>query len=235
MRAMATATRWPRQTVTFTVSPATPIGKYEETVYLTGNDGIKTPLTLNIKVTGKVPDWAVNPHDFETSMNIIAVLKKDDIPMTDPDDILAAFIGEECRGVAHPVYNERYGNYYVTMDIYGSGSENGPEMNFRAYDASTGTIYPVVTLADNSLFKFEAPTLAGSYADPKEFLIRDKIEQVIELKTGWNWISLNVTADNMTVPELFKHVFNDILTVKSQNEGFQSYEEGTWGGNLPVP
>ena len=221
------------QTITFTVSEATPIGKYEQTVYVAGNDGIKTPLTLNITVTGNVPDWAVNAHNFETSMNVIAVLKKDDVPMTDPDDILAAFIGEECRGVAHPVYNDRYGNYYVTIDIYGSGSETEQEMNFRAYDASTGTIYPVVTLADNSLFKFEPPTLAGSYADPKEFLIREKIEQVIELKTGWNWISLNVTADNMTVPELFKHVFNDILTVKSQNEGFQSYEEGIWKGDLP--
>ncbi len=220
------------QTITFTISEATPIGKHEQTVYVAGNDGIKTPLTLNITVTGNVPDWAVNAHNFETSMNVIAVLKKDDRPMNDPDDILAAFIGEECRGVAHPTYNERYGNYYVTMDIYGSGSENEQEVNFRAYDASTGTIYPVVTLADNSLFKFEAPTLAGSYAEPKEFIIQDKIEQVIELKTGWNWISLNVAADNMTVPELFKHIFNDILTVKSQKDGYQSYEEGTWSGDL---
>ena len=43
--------------VTFTVSSATPIGKYEETVYLTGNDGIEVPLVLNVTVMGQVPDW----------------------------------------------------------------------------------------------------------------------------------------------------------------------------------
>ena len=166
------------QTITFTVSEATPIGKYEQTVYVAGNDGIKTPLTLNIKVTGNVPDWAVNPHDFETSMNVIAVLKKDDIPMTDPDDIMAAFIGEECRGVAHPAYNERYGNYYVTMDIYGDATESEQEVTFRAYDASTGTVYPVVKWESEPIPTFIPLTLMGTYAEPKVFNILDQIEQV---------------------------------------------------------
>ena len=220
------------QVITFTVSEATPIGNYEKTVYVAGNDGIKTPLTLNIKVTGNVPDWAVNPHDFETSMNTIGVVKKDNVALSDPDDLLAAFIGEECRGMAHPVYNERYGNYYVTMDIYGNSSENEREVTFRAYDASTGTIYPVVTLEGNSVFKFESLSLSGTYADPKVFNIQNKIEQVIALKAGWNWISFNVTASDMTVPEIFKNVAAGVETVKSQNSGYQTCEDGTWGGML---
>ncbi len=220
------------QAITFTVSEATPIGNYEKTVYVAGNDGIKTPLTLNITVTGNVPDWAVNPHDFETSMNTIGVVKKDNVALSDPDDLLAAFIGEECRGVAHPVYNERYGNYYVTMDIYGNSSEDEREVTFRAYDASTGTIYPVVTLEGNSVFKFESLSLSGTYADPKVFNIQNKIEQVIALKAGWNWISFNVTASDMTVPEIFKNVADGVETVKSQNSGYQTCEDGTWGGML---
>lgn len=220
------------QTITFTVSEATPIGKYEKTVYVAGNDGIKTPLTLNITVTGNVPGWAVNPHDFETSMNLIAVLKNGDTPMTDPDDLMAAFVGEECRGVAHPEYNERYGNYYITMDIYGASAESGQEVTFRAYDASTGTVYPVVTLESNEAFTFIPLTLMGTYAEPNVFIIRNLIEQELELKAGWNWVSFNVAADDMTVDELFKSVADDVVTVKSQSSGYKSYEDGSWGGTL---
>lgn len=220
------------QTITFTVSEATPIGKYEQTVYVKGNDGIETPLTLNITVTGNVPDWAVNPHDFETSMNVIAVLKKDGTPMTDTDDIMAAFVGEECRGVAHPAYNERYGNYYVTMDIYGASTEAGQEVTFRAYDASTGTVYPVVTLENNESFTFVPLTLMGTYANPNVFIIRNLIEQELELKAGWNWVSFNVTADDMTVPALFEKIADDVVTVKSHANGYSYYENGTWGGSL---
>ncbi|MCR5158930.1 MAG: LamG domain-containing protein, partial [Prevotella sp.] len=219
------------QTITFTVSEATPIGKYEKTVYVAGNDGIKTPLTLNITVTGNVPGWAVNPHDFETSMNLIAVLKNDDTPMTDPDDLMAAFVGEECRGVAHPEYNERYGNYYVTMDIYGASAESGQEVTFRAYDASTGTVYPVVTLESNEAFTFIPLTLMGTYAEPNVFIIRNLIEQELELKAGWNWVSFNVAAEDMTVPAIFEKIADDVIVVKGQMSSLTP-EEGEWDGNL---
>ena len=220
------------QAITFTVSSATPIGKYEQTVYVSGNDGIETPLTLNISVTGNVPEWAVNPHDYEESMNVIAVLKKDGKPMIDTDDMLAAFVGEECRGLAHPKYNERYGNYYLTMDIYGQSNDCGKEVTFRAYDASTGAIYPVVTLESESVFAFLPLTLMGTYAEPKVFNVQDKIEQVTELKAGWNFVSFYVKADDMTIPELFKGIAEDVVTVKSHRSGYISYENGLWGGNL---
>ena len=220
------------QTITFTVSSATPIGKYEQTVYVSGNDGIETPLTLNISVTGDVPEWAVNPHDYEESMNVIAVLKKDGKPMTDTDDMLAAFIGEECRGIAHPKYNARYGNYYLTMDIYAQSADLGKEVTFRAYDASTGTVYPVVTLESESEFTFSPLALMGTYAEPKVFNVQDKIEQVTELKAGWNFVSFYVKADDMTIPELFKNVAEDVITVKSHRSGYMSCENGIWGGNL---
>jgi hypothetical protein len=149
--------------------------------------------------------------------------------MEDEDDIVAAFIGEECRGVAHPVYKERYDGSYITMDIYGNDEVN-QEVTFRAYDASTGALYPVVT-PDRDI-KFTPLALIGKYDDPVVFTVADLIEQQTELKAGWNWLSLYVTPEDMTVPAVFEKIADDVLNVKSQNDGYLTYENNTWGGNL---
>ena len=219
------------QAIHFTVSEATPIGKYEVAAYAVGNDGIETPLTLNVTVTGNLPEWSVNMYDYETSMNIIGQVKLGDQFLSDADDIIAAFIGEECRGVAHLEYNERYGSYYFTMDVYGESFETGKEVTFRAYDASTGIIYPVVTLESNRKCIFVPLTLQGNYAEPSLFYIQNKIEQRLNLKTGWNWISFNVQADDMTIPALFQEVKGNVKTVKSQTQ-FLSPAEDSWSGSM---
>ena len=219
------------QVITFTVSEATPIGKYERTVYVKGNEGIGTPLTLNITVTGNLPDWAVNPYDYESSMNVIGQLVIANDVSDDPDDMLAAFIDEECRGIVHPYYNERYGGSYITMDIYGNNDEDDRDVTFRAYDASTGTVFPVVHMNNAASIKFQPLTLSGSYANPDVLATQNLLEQQIELKTGWNWISFYVTAADMTVQKLFEKVAEDVLTVKSQNK-FMMYEQNQWDGNL---
>ena len=216
--------------VTFAVSPATPIGRYEETIYLKGNDNIEVPLTLNLNVTGQVPAWSVNARDFETSMNVIGRVELDGAPLADPDDIVAAFVGEECRGVANLEYKERYDGYYATIDIYGNADDENQAVTFRAYDAATGTLYPVVE--PDRTIKFEALALIGKYAEPVVMTVQDKIEQSTDLKTGWNWISLNVKADNMKAQSVFEKIADDVLTIKSQNKGWLMYEDGEWGGSM---
>ena len=215
-------------TVIFTVNPATPIGKYEETIYLKGNNGIETPLTVKVKVQGQIPDWSVNPKYFENSMNVIATLDVLGLQSEDEDDIVAAFIGDECRGIAHPVYRERYDAYFVTMDIYGA-DDSGKPVTFRAFDASTGTLYPEV-VADKSV-KFQFLELNGTYSDPVVLTVIDKIEQTTVLKEGWNWLSFYVKTDAMTIASLLASIAEDVEIIKSQN-AYLSFENGTWGGSL---
>ena len=216
--------------VTFTVSPATPIGKYEETIYLQSNNGIETPLTLYITVTGEVPDWAVNPNDFETSMNVIARVEHNGVALNDEDDIVAAFIGEECRGIAHPSYMERYDSYFITMDIYGNDGESG-DIIFRAYDASDGITYPVIQ-ADRKL-SFASLALEGRYEAPVVLTITDKLEQSTELKAGWNWFSLYVTPEDMSTENVLKDIASDVLAIKNQNSWSMPDAQGVLTGSLP--
>ena len=217
-----------KSTVTFCVNPATPIGKYEETIYLKGNNGVETPLTVKVKVQGQTPDWNVNPKQFENSMNVIATLDVLGLQSEDEDDVVAAFIGDECRGIAHPVYRERYDAYFVTMDIYG-GNDAGKPVTFRAFDASTGTLYPEVVANKNVNFQFLE--LNGTYSDPVALTVIDKIEQTTVLKEGWNWLSFYVKTDAMTIASLLASIAEDVEIIKSQN-AFLSFENGTWGGSL---
>ena len=209
--------------VTFTVSAATPIGKYEETVYLKSNNGIETPLTVSVKVTGDTPLWSVNAADYEETMNIFGSVYILDVPSEDTDDMVGAFIGDECRGVAQPVYNQRYDSYFVTMDIYGNGADSEEPIEFKMYDASTGTIYPVVKAYLNGEttptdIVFEANSLLGRYDNPVKFVATDEVEQSIELAKGWNWISLGVKPDDFTVENVFAKANGKVEFVKSNTE-----------------
>lgn len=217
----------------FTVAENLPIGTYETTIYLTGSQNIAAPLNVTVVSEGQAPLWSVNPRDFEGSMNIIGQVKLDGTLMNDNKDIVAAFIGDECRGVAHLEYKDRYDGYFVTVDIFGNNaSDNNKTVTFRAYDASTGTVYPAVE--PDRAVKFESLALIGKYTEPVLFTVLDKIEQSTELKTGWNWMSLNVKADNMSAESILEKIADDVSIIKTQNNGWLMYEDGKWDGSLNV-
>ena len=216
--------------VDFTVMPSAPLGRSEVTVYLTGNDNIDVPLTLNVKVNGDKPDWAVNPKDFEGAMSVIGQLKVKNVLSEDADDVVAAFIGEECRGVANLQYSARYDGYFVTMDIYGDATDTESEVTFRAYDASTGTLYPVVN--PDAAVEYAPMALQGSYAEPVQLTTDNFIEQTIELKEGWNWMSLYVTADDMSPNAIFAKVADNVEKVKGHIGYAEPQGENGLGGDL---
>ena len=114
------------------------------------------------------------------------------------------------------------------MDIY--GVEMNQTVTFRAYDASTGTLYPEVVVDPE--IKFEPFVLKGTYSDPMILTANDKIEQSTELKEGWNWISFYVNTGDMTVASLLEKIADDVVTIKSQYDGYLSYENNKWGGSL---
>ena len=226
-----------QKTITFTVAESTAPGKYEQTIYLTGNKNIAEPLTLNLKVKSEEPLWAVNTSNFEESMNVIGELKILNVTSRDEDDIVGAFIGNECRGVARPKYDSRYDGYFVTMDIYGnSTADDGKPIEFKAYDASSGIIYPVVKAykyneTQATSLTFEPGMVSGRNSKPMTLAATDDIEQNIELNSGWNWMSLSVKPTPMTVSTVFAKADGKVNTVKSLSD-VTGYSNGSWVGEL---
>lgn len=214
----------------FTIHPATPVGHYEDVIYLSGSNQIDVPLLISLKVTSQSPDWEVNPANFESSMSLIARLSFDGATSEDPEDIVAAFVNGICAGVASPIYYERYDATLVILDIYGNGDFVGKPITFKAWKAGTGRFYPVVSTGGVKT-TFATDKLLGSVKAPVTLNGEHKVEQQIALTTGWNWISLNTNPGNLSVSSVFAPLILSADMVKSS----ASYAEpngNSWASSL---
>ena len=215
--------------VTFTIAKSTPIGTYSQTVYLVGGDAIEVPLTLNLTVTGDEPEWMVDKSDYENTMNMIAQLSILGTPSADTADKLAVFVGDECRGVGRPVYSKHYDSYYVLLDIYGNAADEGTNLSFRAYDASTGMVYTQLECSNGDV-AFTKDQIAGTYADPVLLNALDYQEQTTSLTKGWNWMALYVQPDDMSMQTVLAPINAEVTMAKSQT-GFMESTGSEWYGN----
>lgn len=220
--------------VTFTITPALAIGKYDPQIFLSGNEGMQTPLNFHITVTGDQPEWYVDPHDYEYSMNLVGMVFYSANAM-DSEDIMAAFIGGRCVGLTHPT---NYMNEipYVLMDIYANLTDKQKDsinhnvpvhipITFRYWDASTGIVYTDLDIYPNSAdmsisvasIDFQPNKVMGSFDHPVLFLLGNTIEQTIHLKKGWNWVSFNVAPMNDSLAKFLSPISSYIDWIKSQD------------------
>ena len=213
------------ETITFTISPYTNIGDYEEVIYLVGEDDLTEPLPITLKVRGSAPEWAVDEDLLHTNitMNLIGQVKVRGTVASDPDDMLAVF-NEDHRllGVAHLVADDNsgandglaylniYNNNYAEIDLY-----------FEFFDASTGIIHRV--LPDRTI-KFKYDTIVGNTTNPVLFAANNGVVQAIPLKKGWNWVSFNVEPPTSTVKSLLnsgtKWEVGDALEAERQDGSY---------------
>ncbi len=95
--------------------------------------------------------WNVDRHRYPNLMAITAQLYIDGILQEPGAHTIAAFCGEECRGIG------QYADGVLRLPVYGDQSE---ELTFKAYDNETGEVRNV-----NSGTTFQADAL-GSYYQP---------------------------------------------------------------------
>lgn len=198
-----------QKTLTFTVDPSTAIGKYESTIYLYGDNQIYEPFTVSLNVTGETPNWVATLG--QSTMTVVGVLNINGQMSEDTEDMVAAFRGTECVGVAQPKYFSRYDSYMVMLNIYG---ENKADLTYKAYDASTGTIYPSVEVSNANANEFVADKTVGSFNNPVTFTPLNEIEQDLSLnRAGWKWFSLYAMPKDSDPEVVFKDALDAISIV----------------------
>lgn len=194
------------QEVTFTVDASAPTGKSEFTIYMSGNNAILVPLTVNMNMKADAPDWCVEPADFEGSATLFAVVKINAdgnvVYSEDEDDIVAAFIDGECVGVTNVMYEDFSDSYRAYLNIYGSAAVAGKSIELKVWDASTGVVHPIVNVYDDAAIdveKSEGSTLTyvdnttwGDFDHPYLIYATNYVQQSTSLKKNWNWISVYV-------------------------------------------
>ncbi len=233
------------KTLRFQVNPLVAVGNYDITIGLQGNNGIQEPLRIVMKVRGEKPDWSVDPNAYENNMSIVGQIYVNGILMSNSESLLAAFIGDECRGVVSP--RPVRDAAYVAMSIYGTAMQQvngmpadldrGRAVTFRLWDATTGIAYPNVSISmpDGTVtdtLTFDPAKNYGTFDAPLIFTKTDLVEQHLALRKGWNWISLGVEPSNPKVATVFKDVTSWEARLKDHDTG-TSYSNGTyWAGTL---
>lgn len=85
------------------------------------------------------PAWNVDPSAFNQTMTMVGTLYLDGASATDPEDIVAALIDGEVRGVAGEDQVQVFeGQWYYFMTIY--ANTTGENITFQVYDASLDDI-----------------------------------------------------------------------------------------------
>jgi len=111
--------------------------------YLTSSDGDAVEWKYIFHPSGpseEKPRWEINPNDFQNSMSVTAEVASLGLPTSGNGNLLAAFSGDEIRGVASPIY--AVGKWLYFLSLYANEEEE--EITFWFYDSLRQKTYPVL-------------------------------------------------------------------------------------------
>ena len=108
---------------------------------------------------GNESGWTVSPFDYQYDMTVYAQLKIDNAVVSDYSNYeVAAFVGDECRGVAEVQTKDNSTWLYIRVR---STSASGEKISFKMFDKTEGKSKRMAETVD-----FESLGLAGMPSGP---------------------------------------------------------------------
>lgn len=151
-----------------------------------------------------------------------------------PGDAIVAYVGSQPRGyaVVETVSVGGASRDLAFLTVY-SNIASGEVVRFAMVDLSECRTYP----GTDRYITFVAEARLGTTLAPELFNARQALNaegQNIDLAAGWNWISLNVVGDDMSVPFVLGNLNpQEGDQIKSLTGEFAEYVEGLgWIGSL---
>jgi len=171
------------------------------------------PLPLAVS-TGFGPGWVPVVYTNSTIVYAIATIEDED---AGEGDLVAAFVGEECRAVTEVQLTSR--TAIASLVVQGDEIES---IHFRIWDSSADSTYNCATMIQSD------PGGVVGYP-PNEielnFSNQFDVTQTLEMNDGWNLISLYVRPIDMSVEVIFAPIIENLRKVK---DIYSSYDP-----NLP--
>ncbi len=225
-----------KETITFTFTANAPLGTRYVTIYAANSDGILEPLTFWLYNYGNAPTWYVDNRKYESTMNIVGQVYVQDKISTQEMTAIYAFIGDECRGVAHTEFMTSRDAFFTNLVVYGNESDRDKPITFRVYDGERGVVYcDVISTLDGEKkdVKFTSNLLLGNYDRPVKWNASDLVEQLIRLNYNWNWASLYVEPlTGKSSPADVLGTNQNFFCIKDKPGNISFLKGGAWEGTL---
>ncbi|MBU0710920.1 T9SS type A sorting domain-containing protein [bacterium] len=117
-------------------------------------------LGLGFLTPAQVPStWSVNPPDFEHVMTVTAILKVNNQIANENTNVIAAFVGGECRGADTSIAVNGQQMYFLMIH----GDTNGETVTFKTYYAPLDTV-----LNNSGSLVFDGYAVYGTPDNPYE-------------------------------------------------------------------
>jgi len=219
------------ETITFTFGNALSFGSYADTIYANTPLG-REPMPVFCRVMCESPEWIFDPSGYSGSMNMTARLDVEGALSTDEEDILAAFIDGELRGLAKvqllPTLPPVGTQYRVFLTIFGEPEDDGKPISLEIWDASGCLRF--VDLIET--FNFELDNVIGTVGNPTVLHTNSLIRRDVPLSAGWNWISFNLIYPDPSLDVALASLDNPENDLIKGQGAFSEYFGGNWFGSL---
>ncbi|MBK6281739.1 MAG: T9SS type A sorting domain-containing protein [Draconibacterium sp.] len=164
------------------------------------------------------PTWTVNPNLYDYSMTITGKMLVDGTASVDVNDMVAAFIGGECRGVTNVKYQSALQDYFVFLMVY-SNNPTGT-VSFKIYDASEDKEYSVGTS-----LSFAVNGIVGSVSSPHEFsaLTKTYEAKILSFTIPDQEGSTSIANGNVSLTQKITGNLSNVVPVFTLSEGAKAY------------
>jgi len=219
--------------ITITVDAGTPVGWLSEDLILMTDFGFGEKLSLDIEIYKNLPENWIPVTTYSDVMSITGQLKIENVISNNNRDAIAAFVGNECRGLAKLEYNEFLDQYYAMLTVFGNPNEI---VSYKIWNAENAEILIVENISNPTVKSFSTVSPFGSLLTPIIFEGGQGVENLINLDKGYNWVSFNLLSTLANDPKtLLKQSMvannTDALSAKDGKIITYSTTNNAWNGS----
>ena len=211
-------------TLTLSFNPDIAPGVYTDVLYLTDEDELSEPLRIEFTVEAIPPYDDIDKGKYPMNMSVCGQVKIDQAYDTDEDDIVYAIYRNECVGMANIEFDNIANTSKVFLTIHGSEAMKDKSISFQLWQASTGKLLNLTPSVD---IKFAHGNVSGcGDGKPVIFTTSGSETQNIDLVTGWNWISTNLSVKSPITMLRSSDPWREGDLIKNPNtQQFNTYSE----------
>jgi hypothetical protein len=166
-------------------------------------------------------DWTADPQDYIYNGRVIAGVTIEGTPVQ--SGFLAAFVNDECRGIAQPVYYGPSDHYIFNLTCYSI------IQRVTCWCLSIMICRKINIQLDRSV-DFVPGMTAGT--EPDQLLMNVGVDYSVSFPVGWKWFSVNTTLDNMSLEFILSSVNTPGDYIKDQLKTSSYYYGIGWFGQL---